>query len=37
MSKFRAGVFFGAEIDEFYEDAKVNQYALSLVPVPLMR
>ena len=28
MSKFRAGVLFGEEIDEVYADAKLNQYAL---------
>ncbi len=33
MSKFRAGVLFGDEIDEVYADAKLNQYALPAVNV----
>ena len=33
MSKFRAGVLFGEEIDEVYADAKLNQYALPAVNV----
>ena len=33
MSKFRAGVLFGEEVDEIYADAKANEYALPAVNV----
>ncbi|MEO0369087.1 MAG: class II fructose-bisphosphate aldolase, partial [Pseudomonadota bacterium] len=33
MSKFRAGVLFGSEVDEVFADAKKNEYALPAVNV----
>ncbi len=33
MSKFRAGVLFGEEVDEVYADAKLHHYALPAVNV----